>query len=88
MLTSRLYKSKFIYNKKKVTIFEAINKNLIFVILLLLFMSFYLLSKTSDIFTVLKFNYFNKLLINNGFVIKNIEISGLNHLDKKYLQRN
>ncbi len=82
MLILRLYKSNFIKNKNKITFLENIHKKSIFIILFLLLTSFYFLSKTSNIFSVSKFNYINKLLINNGFIIKNIEILGLNYLDK------
>ena len=82
MLISRFYGSKFINYKNKRTILENVHKKLIFVIIFLFITSFYLIFKTNNIFTESKFNFLNKLLINNGFVIKNIEILGLNHLDK------
>ena len=41
-----------------------------------------MLAKTTNIFTESKLYYLNKILINNGFIIKNIEILGVNHLDK------
>ena len=82
MLISRFYGSNFINYKNKRTILENVHKKLILVILFLFFTSFYVLFKTNNIFTELKFNFLNKLLINNGFIIKNIEILGLNHLDK------
>ena len=82
MLISRSYKSNFINNKKKITFFKNVHKKSIFIILFLLFTSFYYLSKTSNIFIESKINYINKFLINNGFIIKNIEVLGVNHLDK------
>ena len=82
MLISRFYGSNFINYKNKRTILENVHKKLILVFLFLFLTSFYLLFKTNNIFTDLKFNFLNKLLINNGFIIKNIEILGLNHLDK------
>ena len=42
----------------------------------------FLLPKTNSIFNESYFNFFNKLLINNGFIVKNIEILGLNHIVK------
>ena len=61
---------------------ENVYKKLIFIILFLFLTSFYFLTKTNNFLHETKFNFLNKILINNGFIIKNIEISGLNHLDK------
>ena len=82
MLISRTYKNNFINYKNKINIFENVHKKLIFIILFLFLTSFYLLSKTTNIFTESKLYFLNKILINNGFIIKNIEILGVNHLDK------
>ena len=82
MLISKFYKSNFIKSKNKITIIENVHKKLILIILFLFLTSFYLLSKTNNNLTDQKFNFLNKLLINNGFIIKNIEISGINHLNK------
>ena len=82
MLISNIYKTNFINYKKKRTILENVHKKLIFIILFLFITSFYFLTKTNNIFTETKFNFLNKILINNGFIIKNIEISGVNHLNK------
>ena len=82
MLISRTYKSNFKNYKNKINIFENINKKSIFIILFLFLTSFYLLSKTTNILNDSKLYFFNKILINNGFIIKNIEILGVNHLDK------
>ena len=82
MLISNIYKTNFINYKKKRTILENVHKKLIFMILFLFITSFYFLTKTNNIFTETKFNFLNKILINNGFIIKNIEISGVNHLNK------
>ncbi len=87
MLISRSYKSNFINNKKKITFFKNVHKKPIFIILFLLFTSFYYLSKTSNIFIESKINYINKFLINNGFIIKNIEILGLDYLDKDHITK-
>ena len=76
MLISRTHKSKFITYKNKINIFENIHKKLILIIIFLFFTSFYLLAKTTNIFTESKLYYLNKILINNGFIIKNIEILG------------
>ena len=82
MLISNFYKTNLIYYKKKITILENVYKKLIFIILFLFLTSFYFLTKTNNSFIETKFNLLNIALINNGFKIKNIEISGLNHLDK------
>ncbi len=82
MLISNFYKTNFINYKKKRTIFENVHKKLIFIILILFLTSFYFLTKTKNSFTETKFNFLNTILINNGFIIKNIEISGANYLNK------
>ena len=82
MLTSKLHKDNFINNKQNIYFLENNNKKLIITILILFLTSFYLLNKTNNIFTWSKFNFFNKILINNGFIIKNIEVLGVNHLNK------
>ena len=82
MLISNFYKANFINYKKKRTILENVHKKLIYIILFLFLTSFYFLTKTNNFFTETKFNFLNKILINNGFIIKNIEISGVNNLNK------
>lgn len=82
MLISNFYKTNLIYYKKKITILENVYKKLIFIILFLFLTSCYFLTKTNNSFIETNFNLLNLTLINNGFKIKNIEISGLNHLDK------
>ena len=82
MLISNFYKTNFINYKKKRTILENLHKKIIFIILLLFLSSIYFLNKTNNSFTETKFNFLNTFLINNGFIIKNIEISGVNHLNK------
>ena len=82
MLISNFYKTNFISYKTKRTILENVHKKIFFIILFLLLISFYFLTKTNNSFTETKFNLLNTILINNGFIIKNIEISGENHLNK------
>ena len=82
MLISNFYKTNFINYKKKRTILENVHKILIFIILFLFLTSFYFLTRINNSFTETKFNFLNTILINNGFIIKNIEISGVNHLNK------
>ena len=82
MIISNFYKANFISYKTKRTILENVHKKIFFIILFLLLISFYFLTKTNNFFTETKFNLLNTILINNGFIIKNIEISGVNHLNK------
>ena len=82
MLILKLDKINFVSFKNKMTILENVHKKLFFLILFILITSFYLLPKINNTFTETTFNFLNKILINNGFIIKNIEISGLNHLNK------
>ena len=82
MMISNLYKTNFINFKNKLFILENVHKKLIFIILFFLLTSFYFFDKTLNTFTETKLNFLNKILINNGFVIKNIEILGANNLDK------
>ena len=82
MLTSRLHKNKLINNKKEINILINIHKKFILIILFLFLTIFYLLSKTNNLFNKSKFDFFNQILINSGFTIKNIEVLGANHLDK------
>ena len=82
MLISRLHKNKLINNKKEINILINIHKKFILIILFLFLTIFYLLSKTNNHFNKSKFDFFNQILINSGFTIKNIEVLGANHLDK------
>ena len=82
MLILKLDKINFVSSKNKMTILENVHKKLFFLILFILITSFYLLPKINNTFTETTFNFLNKILINNGFIIKNIEVLGVNHLDK------
>ena len=82
MLISKFYKNEYIYYDNKITTLKVVHKKLFYIILFFILTSFYFLSKTNNNFTEMKFNFLNKLLINNGFIIKNIEISGARHIDK------
>ena len=83
MLISRWSKSNFINYKISITILENAQKKLIFIILFLFFIGFYLASKTNNIFTESRFSFLDELLIDNGFIVKNIKILGVNHLEKE-----
>ena len=82
MLISNFYKTNFINYKKKRTFLKNVHKKVILIILFLLLISFYFLTKTNHSLTETNFKFLNTILINNGFKIKNIEISGVNHLNK------
>lgn len=82
MLISNFCKTNFINYKNKITFLENVQIKFILTVLFLILTSFYFLTKTNNAFKETKFNFFNKILINNGFIIKNIEISGANYLNK------
>ena len=82
MLILKLDKINFVSSKNKMTILENVHKKLFFLILFILITSFYFLPKINNTFKETKFNFLNKILINNGFIIKNIEVLGVNHLNK------
>lgn len=71
-------------NKKKKNSFSKNNfYKTILVILVVFLISPYLISKSDDFMNLSKFNFFNKYLKDNGFIIKNIEITGIKHLNEK-----
>ena len=71
-------------NKKKKNSFlmNTLYKSIL-VILLIFLLSPYLISKSNDFVNWSKYNFFNKLFKDNGFIIKNIEITGIKHLNEK-----
>ena len=82
MLISRFYSNDFnITNKRKFISKHIFNKTN-FQILLVLLLCLYLLSNAKKLIFSSNFEFFNELLINNGFVIKNIEIQGTKYLNK------
>ena len=82
MLMSKFYSNNFNNEIKR----EILTKNILnktnFIILIIFLIALYLLLNLSRIITLSKFEFFNELLVNNGFVIENIEIKGINHLNK------
>ena len=71
-------------NKKKKNSFSKNSfYKTILVILVVFLISPYLISKSDDFMNWSKFNFFNKYLKDSGFIIKNIEITGIKHLNKK-----
>ena len=82
MLISDFYKTNSVKYNKKTSILENFYKKLIFIIPFLFLTNFYFFTKTNNSLTETKLSYLNKILISYGFIIKNIEISGLNHLNK------
>ena len=82
MLISKFFISDFSKNKKKRTFSEnSFNKIKLIIICVVLF-SIFLIYESNKINNSSKFDFVDKLLINNGFIIKNIEIKGANHLNK------
>lgn len=81
MLISRFYSSDFDITKKRNISKYIFNKTNLQILLVLLF-SLYLLSNAKKLIFSSNFEFFNELLKNNGFVIKNIEIQGIKHLNK------
>ena len=51
-------------------------------ILFIFLITLYFFLNLNKIITSFKFEFYNEFLVNNGFVIKNIEITGSNHLNK------
>lgn len=54
------------------------------ILIIILFFSYPILIKIDNFFSI-KFETLNKILINNGFKIQNVEINGLNHLNEEYI---
>ena len=46
-------------------------------------MFLYLINTQINVMHSTKFEFINKLLIENGFIIKNVDIKGINHLNQK-----
>ena len=87
MLISKFYSSNFNdYIKREISQKSILNKKS-FVILIVFLITLYLLSSLSKKITSFKFEFFNEILVNNGFVIKNIEIKGINHLNKNEIYK-
>ena len=82
MLISKFDSSDFNYDTKRRFTPKNIFSKKIFTIIFIIFISLYLFSNLDKMIGSFKFEFFNELLINNGFVIKNIEIKGTNHLKK------
>ena len=71
-------------NKKKKNSFSKNSfYKTILVILVVFLISPYIISKSDYFMNWSKFNFFNKYLKDSGFIIKNIEITGIKHLNKK-----
>ena len=83
MISSRFFVNNFVNSKKKrpITKYNLGIINLVILIIILIF-SYSILIKKDNFFST-KFESFNKILINNGFKIQNVEINGLNHLNKE-----
>ena len=85
MLISKFFISDFSNRKKNRSFLEnSFNKIKLVIVCVFLF-SIFLIYETNKVNNSSKFEFLNKLLMNNGFIIKNIEIKGANRLNKKYI---
>ena len=82
MLMSKFSGNNFRNNKKKKIFSNKFFKKSLLFILPVFVINFYIISKSNDIVNWSKFDFFNKLLINNGFMIKNVEVLGNKYLNK------
>ena len=82
MLINRFFEDNYTNIKKKKTFSESINYKIILIILIMFLIIFFFIFKPKYLMSSAKFDYFNKLLINYNLKIKNIEITGANHLKK------
>ena len=83
MLISRLNTSNFAVSNKKKSISENKFHRTKFLILIGLLIFLYLINTQINFMHSTKFEFINKLLIENGFTIKNVDIKGINHLNQK-----
>ena len=83
MIISKTFKNDFGNNKRIKNYSKKIFYKFILVVLLVFLISLYLFSKSNDFMNWSTFNFFDKLLIKNGFIIKNFEISGIKNLNEK-----
>ena len=83
MLISRLNTSNFAVSNKKKSISENKFHRTKFLILIGLLIFLYLINTQINVMYSTKFEFINKLLIENGFFIKNVDIKGINHLNQK-----
>ena len=85
MLISKFFISDFSNRKKNRSFSEnSFNKIKLVIVCVFLF-SIFLIYESNKVNNSSKFEFLNKLLMNNGFIIKNIEIKGANRLNKKYI---
>lgn len=82
MLMSKFSGNNFRNNKKKKIFSNKFFKKSLLFILPVFVINSYIISKSNDIVNWSKFDFFNKLLINNGFMIKNVEVLGNKYLNK------
>ena len=83
MIISKNFINDFRNKKKKSSFLDNIFYKSILVILLFLVLSTYLISKPDNFIDWLKPDFFNKFFKDNGFIIKNIEVTGIKHLNEK-----
>ena len=83
MIISKTIMNYYGNKKKKNSFSKNIFYKSILVILLFLVLSTYLISKPDNFIDLLKPDFFNKFFKDNGFIIKNIEVTGIKHLNEK-----
>ena len=83
MIISKTIMNYYGNKKKKNSFSKNIFYKSILVILLFLVLSTYLISKPDNFIDWLKPDFFNKFFKDNGFIIKNIEVTGIKHLNEK-----
>ncbi len=82
MLISRFFTKTLVSDKKKRSIFENILSKIVLVLFVIILFFYYFFLDLNNNFRPLKFNFLNKILINNGFIIQNIKITGTNYLNQ------
>ena len=82
MIISKIFTNTFRNNLKKKSFSKKIFYKSILIIMLVFLISKLLASMSNKSMNWLKFDFFNKLFINNGLIIKNFEIGGIKHLNR------
>ena len=82
MLISRFFTKTLVSDKKKRSVFENILSKIVLVLFVIILFFYYFFLDLNNNFRPLKFNFLNKILINNGFIIQNIKITGTNYLNQ------
>ncbi len=83
MLISRFFTNNLVNDKKKRSILGNISKKSLFVFLITILFLYHFILYLNENFNSSKFDFFNKILINKGFIIQNVKITGANHLQQE-----